>query len=184
MGSCTPLIKRLYSQTAYKLTIIEKLPCTSMSGSSCCASSSRVVNALSVSILALSCWDPGLFQLVSDRLLDLVDETDSQVIDRLATSLPNIAERFYHVPGCDDTLFSLAGIYYALGDYQEAVDLYEMSNIYFPDDYETLFNIGLCYYYQEEYEPAIEFLEEALKLNSSSNDCRAQIQRAKRKRIL
>lgn len=134
-----------------------------------------------VSALALSCWDPGLFQLMADRLLDLIDKTDSQVIDRLASSLPNIAERFYYVPGCDDPLFSLAGIYYALSDYQEAADLYEMSNIYFPGDYETLYNTGLCYYYLEEYEPAIELLRQALEINSGSNDCRGQIERAKKK---
>ncbi len=131
--------------------------------------------------MTLSCWDPGLFQLIADRLLDLVGQTDSQVIDRLATSLPNIAERFYYVPGSDDPLFSLAGIYYALGEYQEALDLYEMSDIYFPDDYETLYNIGLCYYYQEEYESAIDFLNKALEINSGSNDCRGQIERAKKK---
>jgi tetratricopeptide (TPR) repeat protein len=134
-----------------------------------------------VSILALSCWDPGLFQLVSDDLQDQVEKSDSQVIDRLATSLPNVAERFYYVPGCDDTMFCLGSIYYALSEYQEALCLYEMSNTYFPDDYETLFNIGLCYYYLEEYEAAIEHLNEALKLNSGSNDCRAQIERANRK---
>jgi SAM-dependent MidA family methyltransferase len=134
-----------------------------------------------VSILALSCWDPGIFQLIADRLLDLIDTSDSQIMDRLSECLPNIAERVYHVPGCDDALFNLGSIYYAFGDYQEALDLYEMSNIYFPDNYETLFNIGLCYYYLEAYESAIQFLQEGLTLNSGSNDCRAQIERAKRK---
>lgn len=133
-----------------------------------------------VSLLTLSCWDPGLFQVMADQLLDLSHKTDSQVIDRLATSLPAIAERFYYVPGCDDAIFNLANIYYALGEYPEALCLYEMSDIYFPEEYETLYNIGLCYSYMEEHGPAIEYLQKALKINSSSNDCRSQIERCKR----
>jgi tetratricopeptide (TPR) repeat protein len=134
-----------------------------------------------VSILALSCWDPGLFQLVADHLQDQIETSDSQVVDRLASALPAIAEKFYYIPSSDDTLFGLANIYYAIGEYREALDLYEMSLIYYPNEYETLFNIGLCYYYLEEYETSIDYLNQALQLNPKAADCRAQIERATKK---
>lgn len=133
-----------------------------------------------VSMLTLSCWDPGLFSLIASRLTDLAESEETQVLDRLTSSLPTIAERFYYVPGCDDTLFDIASIYYALNYFQEALDLYEMSNVYFPEEYQTLYNIGLCYYYLEEYETAIDYLQQALAIDSSSNDCRSQIARAKK----
>ena len=122
------------------------------------------------SFLTLSHWDPGIFEMFSERIGDLVEGADEDVVKYLATNLPRVADNFYFVPGAHDVLFDIAVFYHEQSLYHEAILYFKKSRVYFEDTYEVLFNIGYCYSELGQYTAAKQFFELAVAFDSASRE--------------
>ncbi len=116
---------------------------------------------LLASTLCLSHWDPFIFEQIGERLAELFDEENTEIIDYVVDNIPSIVDNFYFVPGCDDIFFSLGLMMYAIDHYDEAIKYYKMSEKYFKPEFEILYNHGLSYYYSKNYKQAIDYLTQA-----------------------
>lgn len=122
------------------------------------------------SYLALSCWDPYIFSLLSDRISDIIGDADQDAIDYLSDHLPKVSDQFYFIPNMDDVLFDLAVYYHEQEEYSTAITYYLRSKEYFQPEYSLYFNLGFCYYYDENYPLALENINLALELSPNDPD--------------
>ncbi len=98
------------------------------------------------SLLALSHWDPAILDLASDRISDLIDKADADVLRYLESNMGKIADNFYFVPGADDTIFSIAVFLQEVGSYADAIVFYLRSLDLFKENGEVYFNLGYCHF--------------------------------------
>lgn len=128
--------------------------------------------AMLASFLNFSHWDPYIFELVSDRLQELVEKSDTQTIDYLVKYMPAIAANTYQLPGSYDILFDIGLFFYALDDYAQALEYYQRSIEQFGETYESYFNLGLCHYQLDNLIEAKSALEQALVIKPRDKDAR------------
>ncbi len=114
------------------------------------------------SVLNFTHWDPEIFNLAHERISDLIDGADADVVDYLSLHLPAVIEHFYFMPGADDVIFAVATFYQEIGEYQTAVHYYHRSIEYFEPAFEVWSNLGDCYFELGKYSETIEVLEKAL----------------------
>lgn len=136
---------------------------------------------LLASTLCLSHWDPFIFEEMSERLAELFDQEDTEIIDYILDNIDHIVENFYFVPECDDIFFSIGLIYYSIDHFDEAIQHYNMSKKYFKPGFEILYNLGLSYYYKEDYEKAVQNLSEALTQKPKDSEVRNLLRSSKQK---
>lgn len=132
-----------------------------------------------VSTLCLSKWDPGLFVDVYERISDLIDGADIDVINFLHEGMHKVADNYYHLPECEDLLFAIGVIFQETGEYAEALRYFERSRRYFPSTKEVEFNSGLCAFELGRYEEAIVFYEQALEHDKKSKEVQHWLKKAK-----
>ena len=122
------------------------------------------------SYLNLSAWDPYVFDHISDHLCELTPEGDPEVISYLAGHMHLIAANFYYLPTSADTLFNIALFFQSVSKFEEAIEYYKKSQIYFGENDVVLFNIGMCLYSLDRNAEAVTYLESALALNANATD--------------
>ncbi len=133
--------------------------------------------------LSLSNWDPHTFMQLYDRLLDLLEDADEDLIEFILAKTENIADNFYFVPECDDVFFAIGTLFYSLDDYTSALHYYQLSLKFFPHEAtETLYNMGLCHYYAKRFQPAQRYFEKALVNDPKFKQAKNMIASIKRKR--
>ncbi len=133
--------------------------------------------------LSMSRWDPYVFMRLSSQLTNLVEKQTDEMIDYIFEKIERVAENFYFVPGCDDVLFAIGVLFYAIDDYTTALYYYHQSLNYFPEESaETYYNIGLCHFYEKRYKHAINYFEKSLEKDPKSKDAKNMLKSAKRKK--
>lgn len=121
-------------------------------------------------LLTYSHWDPAIFDLAATRISELMDEADVDVVDYLSRHLPEVANQFYFVPGCHDSLFNVAVFFQEQEEYEKSIPFYMRSIRFFGESYATLFNIAFCYYYCENYKKSYEFFQQAQSTEHNKQD--------------
>ncbi len=127
------------------------------------------------SFLTLSKWDPYIFDQVCDHLTDLFIKEDDQIIDYIVDNLHKIADNFYYVPECEDILFNIGMLYYAIDHYDTAISYYKKSKEYFTPDFEYYYNTGLCLFYKEEFQKSKPFFQKALEIKPKFKDIKEML---------
>lgn len=135
------------------------------------------------SFLNLSGWDPGVFDIIDARISDLVADAEQEIIEFLADNLHKVADNFYYVPGCNDTLFDLGVFYHETEDYKQALKYYNQSRQYFTPEWEVLFNSGYCAFELENYQEALTFFEQALQKDPKDKETKRYIKDTQKKLV-
>ncbi len=120
------------------------------------------------SALSLSHWDPGLFNDISSRISDCIDNADHDLIEYLKKYLHRVAQNYYHMPDKQDTIFEVGIFFQEIGEYESALHFLKLSREYFPACFEFEFNCGLCYNELQQYDQALAHLEAALQYDPKS----------------
>lgn len=130
-----------------------------------------------LSMLALSCWDPAVFQALYHVIFQQLDGADMLTIQYLIEHLPIIAEHYYWLEQGEDLLFQIAVIFHTLKDYVHALEYYEQSLHYFNGVFGLHFNRGVCHFHLNQPGLARDCFEKALKLDPSDNKVKEWLQR-------
>ncbi|PHQ81259.1 MAG: hypothetical protein COB66_02760 [Coxiella sp. (in: Bacteria)] len=133
------------------------------------------------SALSLSRWDPGLYDDVSERISDLIDDADDDLISYLKRYLHRVAENYYHMPGSNDTIFEVGTFFQEVSEFESALLYFKLSRQYFPSTWEVEFNCGYCEYHLENYEVALVYFEKALAHSPKSKETKHWIKDATEK---
>ena len=132
------------------------------------------------SALSLSHWDPGLYDDVSERVSDLIDGADYDVVHYLKQYLHRVADNFYCLPGSNDTIFAVATFYQEAMDFDTALKYFELSRQYFPATWELEFNCGYCCFHLDQYEQALAYFDAALVFEPKSSETKRWIRDTKK----
>lgn len=73
-------------------------------------------------------------------------------------------------PKGTDILFTLANLYYSVGNFQEAKENFEKMLVKFPDHYQSINGLGNIYVDLQEHEKALELYKKALKINPTDRN--------------
>ena len=133
-----------------------------------------------VSMLNFTFWDPAIFDLASDRISDLLDDADDDVVQYLLRKLPLIADQFYFVPGANDVLFDVAVVYQEMGQYDQAIIYFKQSLKYYPATYEFHFNMGYCHLELKQYDVALEEFRKAEAFQPKSKELKSYIKQVEK----
>lgn len=128
--------------------------------------------------LMLSRWDPHIYDTFKDLINEKLTTTDKLTYLNLKKNMRLIAENFYYMPGCVDTLFSIAVFYHKIGEYETAVYYYEESGRYFKETVNHLFNSALCYAELKKKEKAIDLMRRCLTINPGLEAAKTWLKKA------
>lgn len=136
------------------------------------------------SFLTLSCWDPGIFDMFSERISEIADDSDQDVVDYLSSNLAQVAANFYFVPGSNDVLFDIGVYFHELELYVDAIKYFKQSIQFFPDNYEVFFNLGYCHYELNEFDVARGYFERALLCDPGSHETKEWLRKSNKQLAL
>lgn len=117
-----------------------------------------------IGFLEMSRWDAVVFNVFADMLPVYRQNGPSTTIEDLSIHLEKVADTFYYLPDCKDTLAELGVFYQELKDYSKAMFYYRLSGIYFKKQDYVLYNMGLCHYFLKEYDEARALFKAVLEM--------------------
>lgn len=123
-------------------------------------------------LLSMSCWDPYVYTLVLDRVVELLDEVDCDTLEYLSHNMHKIAENFYFIPGTDDVLFNVGLFFHEAEKYDEAIPYYKESITVFGEQHVTLYNLAICYYEIGQLKKALSLFKESIKKDPKQKDAK------------
>ncbi len=101
--------------------------------------------------LALSGFDPMVFQRMYQRLYSLLEGADLQSVNYLLNNAHQLEQQFYPLPTTADLYFDLAILFHSLKKYERALQYYALSERYFTPVFGVYFNQGVCYFHLGRY---------------------------------
>ncbi|MCX7120563.1 MAG: tetratricopeptide repeat protein [Gammaproteobacteria bacterium] len=134
------------------------------------------------SYLNLSNWDPYVFDQFFDRLADLLDGGDAEVVSYLIEHMPLIAANFYYLPAAEDTFFHIGVFFQNIDRFDEALTYYHESLKYFGENDVTLFNMGMCFSSEDRDKEALVYFERAYAYNPEAHDAKEWVDKIKNKK--
>jgi len=126
--------------------------------------------------LNLSGWDPYVFDRIGEKITDMAEDGDPEVVAFIAENAHKVVDNVFYTPAMDDVIFDVAVFYQNINQFENAIKYYEQSNLVFGESDVTYFNIGICYHSMNHAEAAIEALNKALALNTDADDARQWIE--------
>lgn len=120
-----------------------------------------------LAILNLTLWDPNIFYDLHDMIMDRI-ETEEITVEQdkaLLTGIKHACEYFFKLEKTQDLPFAVGSIYYALDEYETAVEFFKLSISEFGENAENLYNMAISYQALEEDKTAAEFAQRALKVD-------------------
>jgi hypothetical protein len=109
-------------------------------------------------------WDPHLITLKSEPLFASLSGADPLLRRAVHDGLPRAERMIYDKPGMKDHHFTLASLYFALDDHENAERLYAASAERCGETFATCYNIALCRHLLGRNDQAIAAFELAARL--------------------
>lgn len=100
--------------------------------------------ALILLILRSSRYDPGVFLMWQERIMDAATEAGAAIREDIALCLEQVLARTYRVSQADDVRFVAGRVYYRLGRYPEAAAQFARVIADTPERAVAWYNLGLC----------------------------------------
>lgn len=137
-----------------------------------------------IAYLSLSRWDPYIYEQVSERINELIDDADDDLVQYVTEHLPKVAEQFYYLPDNNDLLFDLAVFYHEAELYPQAVELYQQSLMFFDPTYAVHFNLAYSLYHCDRKDEALSHFEIALTFDPKDKDAKHWLSTIKNEAVL
>jgi tetratricopeptide (TPR) repeat protein len=131
------------------------------------------------SMLAFSRWDPSFFDSSTERISDLIEDADPDVINYLSDNISKIAENIYYYPGVHDTYFNIAVFCQEIEEYNNAIEYYKKSLQWFEESFEVFFNLGFCFFELKDYQESIVYFDKAEYYKPHSHEIKGYLSKAK-----
>jgi len=106
--------------------------------------------------LAVSRWDPQIFNLVRDQILAWLPRLSPIQRADLADALERVGENAYHLPGMPDTLANLGLVFQQMGEHPRALAFFQASAATLGEAEASLYGSGVSHYHLGELAAARE----------------------------
>lgn len=106
--------------------------------------------------LVLTKYDPYMYHRLSERICQLIPDSDAATVKHLMKSAKNIANNFFFSPDAADVMFDLGQMFQMANDYATAYKYYERSIKIFGQKHDTVYNMAICLQQMGETKKAIK----------------------------
>lgn len=127
-----------------------------------------------LAMLNLTIWDPNTFYDFHEMILDRID-AEEITIEQDAALLAGavvVWDYFFKLEKSQDLPFALGGLYYALDEYELALEFFKLSIEQFGENAENLYNMAISYQALEQDSAAVEYAKRTLKVDPSYSEAR------------
>ena len=128
-------------------------------------------------VLRLSGFDPTVFSLWSDRILNAVGSVSGAIRNDIGLCLDQVLVRTYAVSPKEDIRFSAGRVYYRLGRYSDAASQFSRVVADTPERSVAWYNLGLCDEHAGRRREARDHFQRATQLDPSHAQARAALER-------
>jgi hypothetical protein len=122
----------------------------------------------SLAILNLTFWDPTIFYDLHEMIIDQVEAEEISVEQdkALLAGAETVWDYFFKLEKTQDLPFALGSLYYALDEYEKALEFYNLSVKEFGPNAENLYNLAISYQAMEQPNKAKDYAQQALVIDA------------------
>lgn len=128
-----------------------------------------------ISFLRLSHWDPDMFAVVFDKLLDTIKSFSEYDLVNIELDIKKIENNIYHLDIGHNVNNLLGMLYQELEQEDKAIYFYERALTIFENQEAPFHNLGLVYEVKKDKAKAIEYYEKAFKVNKHNKFAKRKI---------
>jgi hypothetical protein len=126
--------------------------------------------------MALTGWDPHMYNRISSRICALLDEGEITTIEFLASNMPKLMANFYYMPKADNLAFEIGIFFHTIKNYQKALEYYQLAAPLAGEQFGITYNIALCQYYVGEQQAALAGFKRSLEFNPDSKEAKEWVE--------
>jgi len=126
--------------------------------------------------LKLCKWDPYVFLMINSSLLIQFSETLPSVKAKFNEAIAHIWENYFHISLDDNVAFELGVLSASLGEFRQAISLFEFCIQHGQDSPNLHFNMGFCFYKTQKIGKALTHLNQALRLDPGHDKAKRWIE--------
>jgi len=115
-------------------------------------------------------WDPHIYLKLASRVTSLVEESDLDTINFLASNMHKLAENYYYMPKSDCILFEIAVFFHAIKRYSDALNYYLQAQQFVGEQFGLYYNLALCQHNLGKISEALENFKHALLIDPTSKE--------------
>lgn len=130
-----------------------------------------------LAILNLNLWDPSIFYDIHEDLLCQIEDNEIDVEQErcLIDGAKLVADFYYKLEKSQDLPFAIAGLYYTLDCYNDAIPFYMQSIKEFGKNPDNCYNLALCYQEADKLDLAKQYAKYALQCDADYSPARELI---------
>lgn len=126
--------------------------------------------------MALSDWDPYIFNKINSRICSQLEEADGATVDYFVSKMPNIAANFHWMPKVENTFFDIGVFYHTAKRYDLALEYYTKSEPYCIDNkFSYHYNLGICNFHTGNIDASLENFKLAHEIDADSQETKEWI---------
>lgn len=118
----------------------------------------------------LAGWDPHIYLKLTNRVISLIKDTDSETIEFMSHNMSKMAENYYHMPKSECILFEIAVFFHAIKRYEKALYYYQQAEQYVGEQFGLFYNMALCQHHLSHNEAALTSFKRALQFDKDSKE--------------
>lgn len=121
-----------------------------------------------IALMNLTIWDPNVFYDMHDTIIDLLEDVELNVEQDLILQrgAKTVWEYFFKLEKTQDLPFAIGSLYYAIDEYDKALEFYKISLQEFGENTENLYNLAITYQAIDELEQAKKFAQQTLVVDA------------------
>lgn len=120
--------------------------------------------------MQLAAWDPHIYLKLTGRVTSLIQESDSDTINFMASNMAKMADNYYHMPKTECILFEIGVFFHAIKQYGQAEKYYHLALPYVGEQFGLFYNLALCQHHINDNESALKNFKQALSLDNNSKE--------------
>ena len=120
--------------------------------------------------MTMASWDPHMYLKITNRVISLIEESDTETVEYMAHCMPQMAENYYHMPKTECILFEIGVFYHAIKHYAEAVKYYKQARPFVGEQFGLIYNMALCLHHLNDNATALIHFKEALTIDPDSTE--------------
>lgn len=128
----------------------------------------KMETADTLALLKLSRWDPNIVNSLNPTLIRLLPVSSTSFQAECRQGLMETYRQYYFMPNNKNLFFLLGYLHLLMRDTDIALERFLESLQHFTADSPTCANIALCYHQQEQWKKAIQYANEAIRLDPTS----------------
>jgi SAM-dependent MidA family methyltransferase len=140
---------------------------------------SDTFNECSLDIIAshmhMTGWDPHIYLKLANRVTTLIEESDNDTVNFMASNMHKLASNYYYMPKSECIFFEIAVFFHAIKRYDDALSYYRQAKEYVGKQFGLFYNMALCEHHLGHIDTALTSFKIAESIDNTSKEAKEWI---------